>query len=47
LGHSKSNEYVYLYREGIPKVIDGLKHVKVSDLDSSYYHNICLGAKRE
>ena len=46
LGHSKSNEYVYLYREGVPKAIDTLKPVFVTNLDSSYYHNICLGYKR-
>lgn len=47
LGHSESKEYVYLYREGIPKAIDSLKHIFVTNVESSYYHNICLGHKRQ
>ena len=30
LGHEKSTEYVYLYREGIPKLIDSLKTLQVT-----------------
>lgn len=47
LGHEKSSEYTYLYREGFPKRIDSLKGVFVTELQSSYYHNICLGFRRE
>lgn len=47
LGHAESKEYVYLYREGIPKAIESLKGVFVTNVESSYYHNICVGYKRE
>ncbi|EGR30394.1 hypothetical protein IMG5_133310 [Ichthyophthirius multifiliis] len=42
LGHKKYQNYVYLYREGIPKAIQGIKGKNCFDIASSYYYMIAL-----
>lgn len=42
IGHPEFANYVYLYREGLPRQIDFFKGKKVIDLACSYYHNTCI-----
>lgn len=46
IGHIESTDHKYLYREGIPRKIESLNEWNIIDLQSSYYHNICVGYKK-
>ncbi len=43
IGHPEYANYTYLYREGLPRLIETLPD-RVIDISASYYHNACIVA---
>lgn len=42
LGHPEYEGYVYLYKESRPKLVRSLLGTPVVDVESAYYHTMCL-----